>query len=908
MQIIAPIHKPCFKANRTAIIITLLAITLVLTGCLIDFEEALQEAFENAFFASFSKDCSRVWLGPEYWANPLQDWQVRENRIECVQSGGDRNVFLLTHELTEKEGTLGMTVVVGRLGQDSSDLQEGWVGFKLGVRGRFNDYRDSAVRGDGLPVGMCTDGRLFIGKLDPSAEKVPAPSRPTVLCLKAEPLDTTYSVTIEAYEPEDYLEEDKKIAQIHRDDIDPDWLTGGLALVCSHGKLPNMPEKRPGVEYGNWGFRKGTARGGNVRFWFSHWLVLGSKVRAYRERTFGPILFSQYTLSDGIMKMTAQMPPIGQNDSQNVELQVERDSKWNSLGTAKIDELSRTATFRIEKWNSDVDTPYRLVYRMKDSEGEEKEHYWSGTVRKEPADKEEFVVAGFTGNNDLGFPNNDFVKSVAYHDPDLLFFSGDQIYEGVGGYGIQTDTVERAAVDYLRKWYLYGWAYRDLMRDRPTISIPDDHDVYHGNLWGAGGKATPKGLSGQQAQDAGGYKMFPEWVNMVQRTQTSHLPDPYDPTPVEQDISVYYTNMNYGGISFAVIEDRKFKSAPGPLLPQAKINNGWPQNPDFDPKTQADIPDAVLLGDRQLKFLNNWADQWTKKTWMKVALSQTIFANVATLPEAEIHDRNVPKLRVLEQGQYPPDDRPVCDFDSNGWPQTGRNKALAAMRKAFAIHIAGDQHLGSTIQYGIDDWHDAPFAFCAPAVSNVWPRRWYPATGGANRKQGAPKYTGDFEDGFGNKMTVHAVSNPVFTGLKPANLYDRATGYGIVRFNRHTRDITIECWPRLSDPSKPNPKQYPGWPVIFNQLDNYNRKPYGYLPTLKVTGLENPVVQVVDQLSNEVIYTLRIKGNSFQPKVFEDGIYTVKIGPDTKKMKVLKDLKATQKEDKPESKFIPVDF
>ena len=34
-------------------------------------------------------------------------------------------------------------------------------------------------------------------------------------------------------------------------------------------------------------------------------------------------------------------------------------------------------------------------------------------------------------------------------------------------------------------------------------------------------------------------------------------------------------NEFYGGISFAIIEDRKFKSAPKQMLPEAKINNGW---------------------------------------------------------------------------------------------------------------------------------------------------------------------------------------------------------------------------------------------------------------------------------------------------------------------------------------------
>jgi len=380
----------------------------------------------------------------------------------------------------------------------------------------------------------------------------------------------------------------------------------------------------------------------------------------------------------------------------------------------------------------------------------------------------------------------------------------------------------------------------------------------------------------------------------VQRTQTSHLPDPYDPTPVKQGIGVYYCHLNYAGISFAIVEDRKFKSAPKKLLPKAKVQNGWAQNPNFNAKKEADVPGAVLLGERQLKFLRHWAADWSHHTWMKVVLSQTIFANVATLPKEKMSsDENVPKLRILPFGQYPPDDMPVADMDSDGWPQTGRNKALREMRRAFALHIAGDQHLGSTIQYGIDDWHDAGFAFCVPAISNVWPRRWFPSTPGKNRQPGAPNYTGDFEDGFGNKITVYAVSNPVFTGRKPSRLYDRAPGYGIVRFDRNTRDITIECWPRLSDPTKTEDGQYFGWPIRINQLDNYARKARAYLPTLQIEGLQDPVLHVIDEKRNEIVYSLRIKGDTFAPKVFGVGTYTIKVeDPDARKVKVLKGIKA----------------
>lgn len=842
----------------------------------------------NAFQSSHPNNTTRTWIGPEYWANPMEDWQLNDGRIECISSGGDRNVYLLTRELSGKDGTLDMSVTFGQIDSNVKKLDDGYVGFKIGIRGEFDDYRDSAVRGDGFRVGMFTGGRLFIGKYDESVRPIKAPFDNITLKLTAIPNGDKYSVSLTAYK------DGKDISKVTRDDIDPDWLVGGVALVCSRGKIGDMPETRPTIDNGNWGSRAGTGRGGNVKFWFKDWMVGGSKVDACEDCTFGPILFNQYTLSNKTMKMTAQMPPVADSDSQTVDLETRGWFGYKKIATAKIDKYARTATFKIDNWKDTKDTPYRLAYQMIEPDGKDKTYYLTGTVRKDPVKKKDFVVAAFTGNNDLGFPNNDFVKSVTYHNPDMLFFSGDQIYEGVGGYGVVAKPLEKACNNYLRKWYLYGWAYKDLLNDRPSIAIPDDHDVYHGNIWGAGGKATGPG-GGAKAQDSGGYKMQPEFVNMVQRTQTSHMPDAYDPTPVLQDIGVYYCNMNYGGVSFAVIEDRKFKSAPAPILPDAKIWNGWPQNPDFNAKETADVAGAVLLGDRQLKFLNDWAADWNNGIWMKTVLSQTIFANVATLPEKEMSDAAVPSLRILNADEYPADDLPVSDFDSNGWPQTGRNNALKEMRKAFAFHIAGDQHLGSTIQYGIDEYRDSGFAVCVPSVSNVWPRRWYPKDPSANPIPGQPRYTGDFEEGFGNKVTVHAVSNPLFTGLKPARLYDRATGYGIVRFNRDKRDITIEIWPRLSDPAKDG-KQYPGWPITITQADNYGRKAFGYLPTINVKGMTDAVVQVIDEQSSEIVYTVRIDGRSFAPKVFADGKYTVKVGePDAGKVTTVTGLEPTEK-------------
>jgi hypothetical protein len=262
---------------------------------------------------------------------------------------------------------------------------------------------------------------------------------------------------------------------------------------------------------------------------------------------------------------------------------------------------------------------------------------------------------------------------------------------------------------------------------------------------------------------------------------------------------------------------------------------------------------------------------------MKVVVSQTLFADLATLPPPANTDDVTPTLRILRPSEYPEDERPVADHDSNGWPQTPRNRALRAMRKGLAVHIAGDQHLGSTMQYGIDGWNDASWAICVPSVANVWPRRWYPSEGGAHRRPGAPRYTGEFLDGFGNRMTVHAVSNPVRSGVEPGALFDRAPGFGIVTFERATRRITFANWPRWVQPERAGARPYAGWPITIHQLDNGLPASGWRLPEVSAPGLGNPVVEVVDESTGERVYTFRIQGESLEPPVPGPGSYSVRV-------------------------------
>ena len=133
------------------------------------------------------------------------------------------------------------------------------------------------------------------------------------------------------------------------------------------------------------------------------------------------------------------------------------------------------------------------------------------------------------------------------------------------------------------------------------------------------------------------------------------------------------------------------------------------------------------------------------------------------------------------------------------------------------------------------------------------------------------------EHGSTPASSVVAVANPS-PEANHDKLTTRAAGFGMVPFNKPQRTIRMECWPRNVDVTSPDAKPYAGWPVTIQQTDNDGRRAAVYSPTLHVNGLEDAVVQVVDESNGEIVYTLRIKGHTFRPKVFRKGSYTVRVG------------------------------
>ena len=729
----------------------------------------------------------RVWLGESFWANPMEDWRVVDGAAEVLVwwvgesiGRGDRNVHLITHRLTGERGRFRMSVRCRRV---EAGERDGGAGFRIGVRNLIDDHRSNCfARGVGVDAGL-VDGRLVLGgaNAEDRRRRRGRNGRDRAASRRA---DGKRRVTTGELRLEARTASGTELGTVTHTMPAAD-IEGNVAIVSN--------------------FDREIPQGQGARYRFSEWTADGNAFEIDHDRRFGPILWSMYSMSDSrgdegfVVKMTALLPPLGDGDARRVELLTQHAGEWRSHGFAELYPDAWTATFRLPRWNERAAASFRLVYRERHTDGGETESEWRGTIRANPAGRP-LRLGALTCQNDYSFPYAPVADHVLELDPDLVFFSGDQLYENHGGYGLIRDPAGPAILNYLRKYYQFGWAFREAMRDRPTLCIPDDHDVFQGNIWGESGKAME---TGRGTSSLGGYREPARMVNVVHRTNASHHPDPFDPAPVEQDISVYYGDMVYGGVGFAILGDRQFKSS------AERVDTGSGRadhvlDIGLDTST-LDQPGLALLGERQEEFLEQWAGDWRGHT-MKVLLSQTVFAGVAT-----------------HHGAY--DDYLAADLDCGGWPQTPRNRLVRILRKAKCLHVCGDQHLPSLVQYGADRQRDGCWAFCTPAISAGYPRWWRPNEAGMphrNRPRHGLGDTGEFRDGLGNRVYVYAVGNPeVGVERNPYRLaHQKSSGFGLVTIDLEAKTYRIEAFRFLSTADAGDNAQFPGWPVTLHQDEN----------------------------------------------------------------------------------------
>lgn len=795
--------------------------------------------------AAFDNINDRIWIGRDFWSVPLEDWKIEDGKLFCTGDVPHSRVNLLTHMLKADAGDFKVSVKTGLT--DRGD-EPGSAGLLLGLYDEEDpDVRAACYFGEGISAGVSLQGFAFL-----KDQRVELPGgfdfNEFVLTVNGD--NNTLKM---------------KVKDKHGNSPE--------GLSCSIDGIQGLVALANNIAIG------GNEKPGSSKFSFDELHLSGSKVISQPENSFGPVLWAMHTLSNNTLKLMAFLPPVGDSDNHQVSLQIKEDEGWKTVSTESIETDSRTAVFRLADWDSSRDTEYRIEYIERGKDGTEMPDHFSGTIRKDPVDRP-LKFGGMTCQFTSGYPYTPLVENLEKLDPDMLYFSGDQVYEPNGGYPIKREPVDVSILNYLGKYYMFGWAFGDLMRDRPTICTPDDHDVYHGNLWGEGGEdMAPDARMGSSP----GFKQSVQMVNAVNRTQCGQLPDPYDPSPIKRGMSVWYTGLTYGRISFAIISDRIFKTGPNAVA-------DWEGRHDHMKEPREDLsfldkPGIEMIGERQMKFLSDWVLDW-EGVDMKVLLSQTVFANVAT------HHGG------LEEYLY-------GDLDSGGWPKSGRDEVIKLMRKVAALHINGDQHISSLVQYGLDDYRDAGWSFCTPAICNYYVRWFLPDELGIpviDRPAHGYPNTGKYTDAFGNKNYVYAIGNPgkitVDQNSRYNNAQIRVSGFGMVTFNKDERTIAIDSWRFQADVENPNPvrDQFPGWPLTISQFDNLGHGAENILPEIQINRPDQ-VIQVWNERTNQLVQMYRIKGEVVQPELHESGTFTVKIG-EGNNIKELSGLRTQKNENK----------
>ncbi|MGL6259440.1 alkaline phosphatase D family protein [Vibrio sp. WXL210] len=749
-----------------------------------------QEQTEIAKPADFSDNWGntndRIWLGGDYWANPMDDWILRDGGVETVREGGNRSVHLLTHQVTNPQGGFEMSVIAQRI--DTLD-QDGGACLRIGAKSDINEYRSNLFEENGYNAGYKGD-KLILGTKTLTLKEDVGEGE-ILLKLKGSAVAGAITLILEAYS----VKSGELIGKLTNIAASNELL-GNIGVV-SNFLIPStgsydLPAK---------------LRGSNYRF--RDWQVRGAAFTVKPEQHFGPVLWSMYTVNKTDkghdLKLTGFTGPMGKDDTQELELHLKQDGKWVKHSSAPLDPVAWIATFEIKSWDATQAVDYKVVYKEKHKDGSYTTDEWPGVIQAEPKGRP-LKMAAFTCQNYYSYPYEPLVNNVMRSNPDILFFSGDQIYESHGGFGLVRSPEDKSILCYLRKYYLFGWAFRDAMSIAPTICIPDDHDVLQGNFWGEGGVPMENPERDPTASVLTGFIHTPGMVNVVHKTHTSHHPAPYDAAPKEalNGITAYFGEMVYADVGFAILSDRQFKTGPDKVGAEVGVT-GQDEDPlYFNPDLHRD--DLQLLGPTQEQFLIEWSQNWDSQK-LKAALSQTTWASLST------HSGG-------------PNNYLKYDFDGNGWPLSGRNRAINAIRESMALHICGDTHLATLSQYGVEEQRDSNWAFAVPAISAGWQRYWLPDSVGYKRENppahGLP-HTGESTDAFGGKSYVYAVANPVVgkSGNRYVHANEKGSGFGIVEFDTEKLTYTCTAIRYLADISDPTLDNiYPGWPVTIAQKEN----------------------------------------------------------------------------------------
>ena len=806
-------------------------------------------AMTPGFKYSWNDVENQRWIGSQFWANSLQDWEVRNGKLYCSRPQKMSTVQIISR-YQESNLDFDAEFLVGRNQMAAADTNAK-VGVIFGLGDSIENNKARALIqsysvGEGGEWFGVKGNKLFIEDLNTSKIYYSSPLDAEALTnLTTEGIKLSLKVRYRyhgiIWKPTVTLSYNNTKIEV---DLEMECFKGNMALAASSLKS--------GVEF----------------FFNSFSTNLDCEVPIH-TMFFGPISTCLYSFNNNLLNFSSQLMPLKVHSTDSVLIEILLGKKWKKLACLPVDSTTNQSRLRNYNWPHKTNISYRAnLKRGNVLTG----NYYEGTITSPVSKSNELRIAAMSCNGMPFIATRNFTyktiwspyeilqKKLAELKPDLLVFLGDQMYES-RPIPMETDSALFYA-DYQYRWLLWCWEMNDITRHLPTIIMMDDHDYRQGNLWGDGSRLAdatvpielPKQYVGHEDDwqtDNGGFVMNIEFLKKAQLLQTGHLPDAYQPQT--NGIDNYYTTLSYRGVGMAVLEDRKFKSSPLKALPNVPTLIGITMS-DSVSSSLLDNPNATLLGNDQLQMLNNWSKSEDE---MKIAFTQSVYSCLSSVRKGYVPyiTQNISLDKNSKQ-----DTRLAKDMDANGWPKHGRDTALAVLRKSQALLVGGDQHFPSITQQGINNWGDAAYSITIPALNNTYPRFFMPAT---SDSYGDSNYI----DGFGNKITMLEYHNPQRVDSLPSWL-DGAPGFGFIVCDKAAKTYSMK-YMNFADTST-----YSREIKIAAKDNAYSSSQYE-TELIKVKGFgKTPLLTLKDESGNE-LYSLR--GNNIKLNVPKEGKYIVEV-------------------------------
>ncbi len=221
---------------------------------------ATKALIETEQIDQWDKTHDRVWIGGEFWTNPMEDWRINDGWVQCQTTAGNRSIHSVTRQLTDTGAGFAMSV---ELSESAPIKNNGGAGFRIGVRSDLNEYRSNCFAKNGINAGG-VGNQLLLGRGRKALSK-PVKKSHVILKLVGAPQGDRYLLKLTAVDAASGGE----IGQISLK-VSSSAIAGNIALVSQY----EGPQRRFAIP----GYR------------FRNWQVGGAAIKHNKQQAFGPLL------------------------------------------------------------------------------------------------------------------------------------------------------------------------------------------------------------------------------------------------------------------------------------------------------------------------------------------------------------------------------------------------------------------------------------------------------------------------------------------------------------------------------------------------------------------------------------------------------------------------------------------